>query len=157
MFVILTALLLFTVQEESRPQDEFKLSKTETRMIEAINKYRAGYKLPPLEMDPILMKVSRYRVPHYTHCYQGRWIWDECKRYNFKGFATDNLAQGQRSAEEAVDSWAHSSVGHAQQMRGLFKMNGRWQNYHFDKVGVAQCGENWIVIFGKSTRTEKID
>jgi len=155
MFVILTALLFSTVQEDSKPQTEFKISKTETRMIEEINEYRAKYKLAPLEMDPNLMKTARYRAPYFTHSYQGRWIWDEVKRFDFDGFATDDLAQGHESPEDAVQGWASSSVGHAQQMRGLFKMNGRWQDYKFDKVGVARSGKNWIAIFGKSKRIEK--
>ena len=50
MTLLIATLLLFAPQ----PQEEFKLSKNETRMIEAINKYRARYKLPPLTMDPTL-------------------------------------------------------------------------------------------------------
>jgi len=148
MFVILAAVLLLT------PKEELKLSKNETRMIAEINEYRAKYKLPPLKADPTLMKVARYRAPHYTHSYQGRWIWDECQRYGFEGRTTDNLAQGQQSPEEAVQSWASSSVGHAQQMRGMFRMNGRLVNYHFNKVGVAHSGRNWIAIFGRESEAE---
>jgi uncharacterized protein YkwD len=143
MFVLIIGIALLS------PQEEIKLTQTESRMIEAINNYRARYKLPPLTADPTLMKVARYRVPHYTHCYQGRWIWDECKRYGFDGQTTDNLAQGQTSPDEAVDCWAESTVGHAKQMRGLFNMNRRWVDYRFDKVGVARSGQNWIAIFGR--------
>lgn len=146
MVLIFAALLLFAPQ----PPQEFTLSKNETQMIESINKYRAKYKLPPLEMDPTLMKVARYRAPHYTHNYQGRWIWDECKRYGFEGRTTDNLAQGHETPEEAVEGWAHSPVGHARQMLGQFKMNGHWEDYKFNKVGVARSGKNWIAIFGKA-------
>jgi uncharacterized protein YkwD len=148
MILILTGLLLITSPEDC------KLTKNETRMIEAINEYRARYKLPPLKVDPTLMKVARYRAPHYTHNYQGRWIWDECERYGFDGSTTDNLAQGQQTPEEAVDSWAASTVGHARQMRGHFNMNDRWIDYRFDKVGVAQSGRNWIAIFGKQNQSD---
>src|SRR4051812_16776196 len=113
MFLFITASLLFA------PQEDVRLSETETKMVEAINEYRADHKLPPLTADPTLMKVARRRAPYFTHCYQGRWIWDECKQCGFEGFATDNLAQGQSKPEEAVDDWAHSTVGHAKQMRGL--------------------------------------
>lgn len=155
MALILATLLLFTPpsQEPQESQESFKLSKTESRMIESINKYRARYKLPPLTMDPILMKVARYRAPYYTHNYRGRWIWDECKRFGFNGRTTDNLAQGHPSPEEAVNGWASSPVGHARQMLGQFKMNGRWQDYKFDKVGVAHNGKNWIAIFGKQSES----
>ena len=147
MILILTALLL------AAPAEDCKLSKTETQMIESINEFRAKYKLPPLTMDPTLMKVARYRAPHFTHSYQGRWVWDEVKRFGFDGFATDDLAQGNESAEDAVGGWARSPVGHARQMLGEFKMNGKWVDYHFDKVGVARSGKNWIAIFGKSDKT----
>ena len=53
MILILTALLL------AAPADDVKLSKTETQMIATINEFRAKYKLPPLTMDPTLMKVAR--------------------------------------------------------------------------------------------------
>lgn len=149
MTLLIATLLLFAPQ----PQEELKLSKDETRTIEAINKFRARYKLPALKMDPTLMKVARYRAPHYTHSYQGRWIWDECKRFGFNGRTTDNLAQGHETPEEAVNGWAGSSVGHARQMLGQFKMNGRWEDYKFDKVGVAHNGQNWIAIFGKQSES----
>jgi uncharacterized protein YkwD len=149
MASLIATLLLFTSQVEK----DFQLSKDETRMIAAINDYRARYKLPPMAMDPTLMRVARYRAPYYTHNYQGRWIWDECRRFGFNGRTTDNLAQGQISPEEAVQGWAGSSVGHARQMLGQFKMNGRWQDYKFDKVGVARSGRNWIAIFGKQSES----
>ena len=148
MLLILTGLLLLA------PAEDCKLSKNETRMIEAINEYRAEHKLPPLTMDPTLMKVARYRAPYFTHNYQGRWIGDECKRYGFDGSTTDNLAQGHQTPEEAVDGWAGSTVGHARQMLGQLKMNGQWVDYHFDKVGVARSGKNWIAIFGKQNRPD---
>ncbi|HEX3599676.1 MAG TPA: CAP domain-containing protein [Lacipirellulaceae bacterium] len=150
VLLAITSSLAVTSSDDAKPsKDDFKLSKNETRMIEAINKYRAGHDLPPLTMDPTLMKVARYRVPYFTHNYQGRWMWDEAKRFGFNGFATDDLSQGDQSPEEAVNGWAHSPVGHAQQMQGKFKMNGRFVDCHFDKVGVAQSGKNYIAIFGK--------
>jgi uncharacterized protein YkwD len=148
MALLIAGFLLLTAQED------FKLSKNETRMIAAINEYRAEHKLPPLTMDPTLMRVARYRAPYYTHCHQGRWIWDECRRYGFQGRTTDNLARGQQTPEEAVESWAGSSVGHARQMLGQFKMNGRWEDYQFNKVGVAHNGQNWIAIFGKQNKSD---
>jgi uncharacterized protein YkwD len=149
MALLIATLLLFATQ----PQEDFKLSKNEARMIEAINEYRARYKLSPLKMDPTLMKVARYRAPYYTHNYCGRWIWDECKRFGFSGRTTDNLAQGHESPEDAVNGWAGSSAGHARQMLGQIKMNGRWQDDKFDKVGVAHNGRNWIAIFGKESES----
>jgi hypothetical protein len=47
-----------------------------------------------------------------------------------------------------VQGWA-TSDGHARQMRGYFKMNGRWQNYDFDRIGVGISGRKYIAIFGR--------
>jgi uncharacterized protein YkwD len=150
MALLIATLLLLAPQTH----DTFKVSKTEAQMIESINEYRAKYKLPPLKMDPTLMKVARYRAPYFTHNHQGRWIWDECRRFGFRGRTTDNLAQGHETPQAAVRGWAGSPVGHARQMLGQFKMNGHWEDYKFDKVGVAQSGQNWIAIFGKEGDSE---
>jgi hypothetical protein len=36
-------------------------------------------------------------------------------------------------------------------MRGYFKMNGRWQNYNFDRIGVGVSGRKYIAIFGRQS------
>jgi uncharacterized protein YkwD len=60
--------------------------------------------------------------------------------------------RGDETPDEAVEGWAHSRVGHAQQMKGKFKTNGQFVDYHFDKVGVAQSGKNWIAIFERGDK-----
>lgn len=142
---LLPALLLIFV---APAKAEYR-TETEEKMVAAINQYRTTYKLPPLEVDPILMRVARDRAPYFTHRHDGRWMWDEAKRYGFKGFATDNLAQGYLTPKDAVRGWETSPMGHAMQMRGYFRMNGKWENRRFDRVGVARQGKNWIAIFGK--------
>ena len=48
MVVFIAVLLALTSADDAKPsKDDVKLSKNETRMIEAINKYRAGHDLPP--------------------------------------------------------------------------------------------------------------
>jgi uncharacterized protein YkwD len=143
--------------DKSVVRSDIAISATESRMVKAVNKYRADRKLPPMEVDPILMKVARQRVRSFSHCQNGKWMWDACHDAGFRGWATDDLAQGYRTPEDAVgdghsgwgDETGHS-VGHDKQMKGYFKMNGRWQNYHFDRIGVASTGPGgtWIAVFG---------
>jgi hypothetical protein len=132
-----------------------ELTKTEMGMVKEINKYREKRDLPPLKVDDTLVKVARSRVAIYSHKQHGRMVWEDCKRWGFKGFATDNLCQDAITPQEAVDGWAESTVGHAEQMQGYFNMNRKWVNWHFDKVGVAHTGRNWIAIFGKEDKESK--
>ncbi len=82
------------------------------------------------------------------------WSWEHAKREGFPGWASDNLAMGYTSPEDAVNGWASEDrdanpAGHNFQMRGLFKMNGRWQDYRYNRVGVAMSGNRYIAIFGR--------
>lgn len=147
MFAILLVILLGATQANH----QFAMSENETRLITSVNAYRAKHKLPPLEMDPTLMKVARQRVQCYSHCQNGKWVWTACHEAGFKGWATDDIARGYESPEDCVDGWI-SSDGHARQMRGQFNMNSRWVDYHFDRIGVARCGKNWIAIFGQGDK-----
>jgi uncharacterized protein YkwD len=124
------------------------LSSHEHRLVRAVNEYREKRGLKPLRVDPILMSEARQAAPHYSHEINGKWCWHRCRRRGFCGWATDNLANGHPTPEDAVDGWADSD-GHARQMRGYFKMNGRWQNYQFDRIGVGVSGRKYIAIFGR--------
>jgi uncharacterized protein YkwD len=124
-------------------------------MVTAINQYRAARSLPPLAADPLLEQIARQRVGVFNHNHpRFGWVWQHAHRLGFPGQAlnttcTDDLCQGATSPEEAVDGWAHSSVGHAEQMRGYASMNGRWENCHFNLCGVAHQGANYIAVFGR--------
>lgn len=142
--MILMLLLASVVTTADGPQ----LTPTETRMVASINKYREKNDLPPLTPDPILMKVARQRCPAFSHCIGGKWMWHACHEAGFRGWATDDIASGYETPEDAVHGW-ETSDGHARQMRGFFNMNGRWQDYHFDRVGVARSGNKWIAVFGQ--------
>ena len=137
------------LSEKSVLTPKIQLSMDESKVVTEVNRYRATYKLRPLVVDPILMRVARERVPYFTHRYRGLWMWDECRRAGFRGFATDNLGQGDLTAASAVEGWANSPVGHAEQMRGLFKMNGKWEDRKYTKVGAARSGRNWILVLGR--------
>lgn len=126
-----------------------RLSKSEERLVKAVNAYRAKKGLEPLTVDPILMKVGRHAAPYYSHCIHGKWCWTRAREAGFAGWATDDIANGYESPEDAVQGWS-TSDGHARQMRGYFKMNGKWCNYKFNRIGVGICGCKYIAVFGRS-------
>jgi hypothetical protein len=137
----------------------------EHRLVAAVNKYRARYKLPPLQADPVLMRVARQRAPFvdarrsascpgYNHHACGKWSRQHARSAGFSGPATDNLAMGYETPEDAVRGWADEDrdrdpAGHNYQMRGLSKVNGRWIDEGYNRVGVGIRGRNYIAIFGR--------
>jgi uncharacterized protein YkwD len=136
------------------------------RLIEAVNRYRARYKLAPLKEDPTLMRVARQRVPFvdarrgpgspgYNHHACGQWCREHARAAGFAGPATDNLAMGYETPEGAVSGWSsedrdRNPAGHNYQMRGLAKINGRWVDEGYNLIGVSISGRNYIAIFGRS-------
>ncbi len=151
----------------SRPsKDTTSTSSHEQRLVQAVNVYRARYKLPPLEVDHTLMSVARERVPFvdqrkgagsmgYNHMACRMWSRDHARRAGFTGPATDNLAMGHESPEDAVYGWADEDgdrdpAGHNLQMRGQAKINSRWVDERYDRIGVAISGRNYIAIFGRA-------
>jgi len=155
----------------SEDDSPFRLTATEAGFVKAINSYREKYDLPALEPDATLFHVARARVPYldanrpggagvHNHHALGMWCWEHASRDGFPGWASDNLAMGCLSPEEAVDAWGSEDndahpAGHNFQMRGLFNMNGRWQNYRYNRVGVAMSGNRYIAIFGRREQPEQ--
>jgi uncharacterized protein YkwD len=135
-----------------RAKPAVRLTEKEQRLIDAVNEYREKYDLEPLDVDPILMCEARKSAPHFSHVIGGRWCWHRCRHRGFRGWATDDIACGYSTPEDAVEGWS-TSDGHARQMRGYFKMNGRWCNYKFDRIGVGICGRKYIAIFGREGDT----
>lgn len=126
-----------------------QLSQNEQRLVKAVNAYRAKKGLEPLTVDPVLMKVGRYAAPYFSHNINGKWCWTRAHEAGFPGWATDDIADGYESPEDAVEGWA-SSDGHAHQMRGHFNMNGEWRDYKFNRIGVGISGRKYIAVFGRS-------
>jgi uncharacterized protein YkwD len=125
-----------------------ELSGKEKRLVKAVNAYREKKGLDPLTVDPKLMKVARNAAPYFSHCINGKWCWHRAHEVGFAGWATDDIADGYETPEDAVDGWA-TSDGHARQMRGYFNMNGQWCNYRFNRIGVGICGRKYIAVFGR--------
>ncbi len=126
-----------------------RLSDTEERLVKAVNAYRAKKGLEPLTVDPVLLKVGRNAAPYFSHNINGKWCWTRAHEAGFTGWASDDIASGYESPEDAVEGWSHSD-GHAHQMRGDFKMNGEWRNYKFNRIGVGISGTKYIAVFGRS-------
>lgn len=130
--------------------------KAQEAIVEAVNRYRAKYDLPALIVDPILTQVARQRAPYYDHHACGCWSWEAAHAAGFKGPVSDNLCRGATSAEEAVtDGWGgedreRNPAGHNYQMQGYMNINGRWADQHFNRIGVAHAGPNWIAVFGRA-------
>lgn len=129
-------------------------SEMEQRLVNAVNEYRKKHDLAPLKVDPILMCEARCAAPHFSHVIGGKWCWHRCRHRGFPGWATDDIANGYSTPEDAVEGWA-SSDGHARQMRGYFKMNCRWCDYKFNRIGVGICGRKYIAIFGREDETRR--
>ena len=148
---MLCKLLLISLAAIIPSQKPFRLTAAEQRMVKEINNWRAERNLPPMEVDPTLMKLARESAPYFSHRIRGRWVWQRAWAAGFRGFATDNIAKGHESPQQAVRHWGEEehSVGHDKQMRGLFNMNGKWQNYRFDLVGVGIHKRKYIAIFGR--------
>jgi uncharacterized protein YkwD len=138
----------------SQAQGKVRLSKHETRLVNAVNKYREEKGLEPLSVDPTLMRVARHAAPHFSHCINGKWCWHRAKEAGFSGWATDDLANGYPTPEDAVVGWS-TSDGHARQMRGYFSLNGRWRNYRFNRIGVGVVGRKYCAVFGRDEASEQ--
>jgi uncharacterized protein YkwD len=139
-----------------RVRPAVRLTRSEERLVDAVNDYRDKHNLRPLKVDPTLMKVARCAAPYYSHCIDGKWCWTRCHEAGFRGWASDDIANGYESPDEAVQGWA-TSDGHARQMRGYFKMNGSWCNYRFNRIGVGICGRKYIAVFGRCDEDNRGD
>jgi uncharacterized protein YkwD len=137
-----------TSENRTPAKSAVRISKNEERLVNAVNEYRRKKGLEPLTVDPVLMKVGRNAAPYFNHCINGKWCWNRAHEAGFSGWATDDLANGYESPEDAVQGWS-TSDGHARQMRGYFKMNGQWQNYKFNRIGVGISGRKYIAVFGR--------
>jgi hypothetical protein len=107
------------MQLASTINDDADVTDEEQRMVDAINVYRQGHRLPALAIDATLMRLAR-RGPPGAHPTTG---WG--------------------------DERPGHTVGHNMQMRGFTKMNGQWIDRKFDRVGVAIENRNYIAVFGK--------
>lgn len=129
----------------------FQLTQKEQRLVAAVNAYRQDRGLRALRVSPILMETARGRT-HATirtsHHVNGQWPWDAAKSHGYPGYATENLAWGYPSPEEAVGQplgsrggW-QTSPGHARAMKG-----------NFSDIGVGVRGTTYVAMFGRPSHS----
>ena len=138
----------------------YQVAPDELGLIRSINSTREKYKLKPMLVDPILMEMARKRISHvdmhhrgdqdgWNHRALGLWPAENATRMGFHGFATENLAMGESSPEEAVKDWMSlPSVGHREQILDMSKLNGKFVKRGYNRIGAASLGRNYIVVFG---------
>jgi hypothetical protein len=141
---------------ERLAEGAMKLTTEEQAMVNAINQYRRIRGGAPLQVDDVLMTAARARVSVFNHNHpQHGWMHEHGRRLGY--VATDNIAQDYPTGVDAIgdstSGWGDErpghTVGHDMQMKGFTKINGQWVNQHFDRVGVAVSGGNYIAVFGR--------
>lgn len=78
------------------------LHPIEARVVERTNSERARYGLPPLSVDPALLRSARRHAA---------WMTNSRSLVHTTQPVGENIAMGQRSSREVISSWMNSS-GH---------------------------------------------
>lgn len=99
---------------QSAPSMGFQLYPAEQQLIDQTNAERARNGRSPLMMDPRLMESAR------RHCI---WMVQRRSLQHGSGGRAENIAMGQRSAYQAVNSWMNSS-GHRANILGGYSRIG---------------------------------
>lgn len=148
------------VEDEMVPNPfKVQLSKLEREMVRETNLWRKERKLPPLAVDPILMKTARARSHDFNHNANGMSSWDEAHRNGFSGTVTDNLSSRDETAKGSVQNLASDgpSEGHYKQLMGQYRINGAWTDFHPNRIGVSTSGPGgtWVHIYGRDDSKKK--
>lgn len=121
------------------------ISADVSEVIARTNAERARHGLRPLASDVRLSAVARAHSGdmlargYFSHTgLDGRQPWDRTKDagIDYRGIA-ENIAWGQRSAEEVVDGWMNSP-GHRANILAP----------DFTHIGVGRVGDHWTQLFG---------
>jgi uncharacterized protein YkwD len=92
---------LFESQQPA-PVQPAELHPIEARIIESTNSQRAHHGLPPLYVDPWLIKSARRHAA---------WMTNSRSMTHTSQAVGENIAMGQRSSGEVLNAWMNSS-GH---------------------------------------------
>jgi|GEM_PF-3173410 len=106
---------------------KIRLIGLEKSVIEATNAERAQFGLPPLEPDPDLMRTAR------EHC---AWMTNNEVFQHTHHPVAENIAMGQQSTEDVMQTWMGSSGHRANILNGAFR-----------RIGVAAYRSSRGVIF----------
>lgn len=137
--------------ETQKPEQTSDNSSATEKVIELVNKERAAAGVSALKSDPELNKVAALRakelVESFSHtrpdgssCFTA--LTDAGITNVYMGYVGENIAAGQRSADEVMNSWMNSP-GHKANILDA----------GFTRIGVGLCKANdgygyyWVQIF----------
>src|SRR5215471_1942492 len=86
--------------EATPPAQPVDLHPIEARIIERTNSQRAHHGLPPLSVDPWLVKSARRHAA---------WMTNSRSMTHTSQSVGENIAMGQHSSHEVVNTWMNSS------------------------------------------------
>ena len=114
-------------------------------VLRRTNEERAKVSLPPLRAHSALMKAAQdyavlmARERHFSHTGpDGSQPRDRAERSGYRGTSWgENIAMGQRTAEEVMQSWMGSTGHRANILRR-----------EYQDIGIGQAGAYWVQLFG---------
>lgn len=130
-----------------------------TRMLDGINRVRAGYGLPPLKEDARLDRAAQEKADdmadgdYFAHqAPDGKTVADRVRMqgYNFR-LILENLAAGQASVTDAVGQWMKSTKGHREALLNR-EIKDIGMGYTFEPFdsGKVRHGHYWALALGKA-------
>ena len=98
--MVVTAATVFVLNATpEKPKPKFQLSKVEKSLIQKTNAKRAAHDLPPLKMDPKLIRSSRAHV---------KWMARNDNLTHTNAAVGENIAWNQINASSVVRDWMNS-------------------------------------------------
>lgn len=118
----------------SQSQSEESIKELEKQVLNLVNEYRSTKGLPALAFNEnIYVEAKKHsqnmaegKTPFSHDGFDGRW--DRLIKSVGGSFMAENVAMGQETAQEALDSWL-SSKGHRENIEGKFNLTA---------IGIAQ-------------------
>src|SRR5947209_11275099 len=114
-FLKLTAMMLASVESTTAAAPKLELHPVEQAILNDTNAERARYGLPALALDPSLQETARRHAAWMTNSHN--------LQHSSIGVA-ENIAWGQRSAQEAMSSWMSSSGHRANILNASYRRIG---------------------------------
>jgi uncharacterized protein YkwD len=111
----LAAGLVLAVETTAATLPQSDLIPVEKEILNDTNAQRARYGLPPLTLDPALERTARAHATWMTNSHS--------LQHSSIGVA-ENIAWGQRTADEAMTSWMNSSGHRANILNGSYRRIG---------------------------------
>jgi uncharacterized protein YkwD len=107
--------LVLAVETAAATLPQSDLIPVEKEILNDTNAQRARYGLPPLTLDPALERTARAHAAWMTNAHN--------LQHSSYGVA-ENIAWGQRTADEAMNSWMNSSGHRANILNGSYRRIG---------------------------------